>query len=90
MNVHGAKTKMGGIVPRLPATPWYSCDERGDGASRPRNWLAAGFCDPRLGRRFQKLVGQLVTRLGQTIPLACQDWTNTKGGLSVPFQWSRE
>ena len=36
------------------------------------------FCDPRLGRRFQKLVGQLATRLGQTIPLACQDWTNTK------------
>ncbi len=25
-----------------------------------------------------KLVGQLATRLGQTIPLACQDWTNTK------------
>jgi hypothetical protein len=24
------------------------------------------------------LVGQLATRLGQTIPLACQDWTNTK------------
>lgn len=36
------------------------------------------FCDPRLGRRFRKLVGQLATRLGQTIPLACQDWTNTK------------
>lgn len=36
------------------------------------------FCDPRLGRRFQKLAGQLATRLGQTIPLACQDWTNTK------------
>ena len=36
------------------------------------------FCDPRLGRRFRKLVGQLATGLGQTIPLACQDWTNTK------------
>jgi len=36
------------------------------------------FCDPRLGRRFRKFVGQLATRLGQTIPLACQDWTNTK------------
>ena len=36
------------------------------------------FCDPRLGLRFHKLVGQLATRLGQTIPLACQDWTNTK------------
>lgn len=36
------------------------------------------FCDPRLGRRFRKLVGQLATSLGQTIPLACRDWTNTK------------
>ena len=36
------------------------------------------FCDPRLGRRFRKLVGQLATKLGQTIPLACQDWRNTK------------
>jgi Transposase DNA-binding/Transposase DDE domain len=36
------------------------------------------FCDPRLGRRFRKLVGQLATKVGQTIPLACQDWTNTK------------
>jgi hypothetical protein len=36
------------------------------------------FCDPRLGRRFRKLVGQLAIGLGQTIPLACQDWTNTK------------
>lgn len=36
------------------------------------------FCDPRLGRRFDRFVKQLATRLGQTIPLACQDWTNTK------------
>ena len=36
------------------------------------------FQDARLGRRFQKLVRQLETRLGQSIPLACQDWTNTK------------
>jgi hypothetical protein len=36
------------------------------------------FRDARLGRRFQKLVRQLESRLGQSIPLACQDWTNTK------------
>jgi hypothetical protein len=36
------------------------------------------FSDPRLGRRFQKFARQLSSRLGQTIPLACQDWTNTK------------
>src|SRR4051794_30022747 len=38
----------------------------------------AQFEDARLGRRFQKLVRQFKTRLGQSIPLACQDWTNTK------------
>lgn len=37
-----------------------------------------GFQDARVGRRFQKLVRQLERRIGQTIPLACQDWTNTK------------
>jgi len=36
------------------------------------------FCDARLGRRFRRLVGQLAGRLGQPIPLACQDWANTK------------
>jgi hypothetical protein len=36
------------------------------------------FQDARLGRRFRKLVGQLGRKLGQSIPLACQDWTNTK------------
>jgi hypothetical protein len=36
------------------------------------------FQDARLGRRFQKLVRQLEGRLGQSIPVACQDWTNTK------------
>jgi hypothetical protein len=36
------------------------------------------FSDPRLDRRFRRFARQLSTRLGQTIPLACQDWTNTK------------
>lgn len=36
------------------------------------------FQDARLDRRFQKLVRQLESRLGQSIPLACQDWNNTK------------
>lgn len=59
---------------RRPGTPATS------GAAEALDKELAGcrFCDPRLGRRFRKLVGQLATRLGQTIPLACQDWTNTK------------
>lgn len=50
------------------------------GATEPLSKELAGcrFCDPRLGRRFRKFVGQLATRLGQPIPLACRDWTNTK------------
>ena len=36
------------------------------------------FQDARLRRRFQRLVRQLEARLGQSIPLACQDWNNTK------------
>ena len=36
------------------------------------------FQDARLGRRLQKLVRQLENRLGHSIPLACEDWTNTK------------
>ena len=52
-------------------------------AGRNAGALAAELCgcqfqDARLGRRFQKLVRQLESRLGQSIPLACQDWTNTK------------
>lgn len=36
------------------------------------------FQDARLSRRLQRLVRQLESRLGQSIPLACQDWNNTK------------
>ena len=52
----------------------------GDGISEGLDQELANsrFRDPRLGRRFRKFVGQLASRLGQTIPLACQDWTNTK------------
>lgn len=58
----------------LPDTPAAS----GTAAALDKELAGCRFRDARLGRRFQKLVGQLATRLGQTIPLACQDWTNTK------------
>jgi hypothetical protein len=38
----------------------------------------AGFGDVRLGERLRKLMGQLDNALGQPIPLACEDWANTK------------
>src|SRR5437879_13845232 len=36
------------------------------------------FGDARLGGRFRKLLAQLGSAMGQSIPLVCQDWANTK------------
>ena len=36
------------------------------------------FADVRIGKRFGMLMGQLSKGLGQTLPLACGDWANTK------------
>lgn len=36
------------------------------------------FFDTRLARRMQELASQLWEHLGQSIPMACQDWANTK------------
>ena len=38
----------------------------------------AYFRDVRLGKRLRTLLGLMSNGLGQTIPLACQDWANTK------------
>src|SRR5205085_8482424 len=41
--------------------------------------LAGGkFSDVRLGKRFRTLVERLSEGVGETIPMACQDWANTK------------
>jgi hypothetical protein len=36
------------------------------------------FVDERLGKRFRTLLEQLSDGTGETIPMACQDWANTK------------
>jgi hypothetical protein len=36
------------------------------------------FRDVRLGRRLRLLVERLSNGVGETIPLVCQDWANTK------------
>ncbi len=36
------------------------------------------FEDVRLGRRFHSLLEQICDAVGESIPLACQDWANTK------------
>src|SRR5580658_2724032 len=38
----------------------------------------AHFQDVRLGKRLRTLLGLMSNGIGQTIPLACQDWANTK------------
>jgi len=40
--------------------------------------IGSQFPDKRLSDRFARLVGQLAERLGQSIPMACQDWASTK------------
>src|ERR1017187_3369115 len=36
------------------------------------------FNDERLGKRFRSLLEQLSSSPGDSIPLVCQDWANTK------------
>jgi hypothetical protein len=38
----------------------------------------SAFGDARLGERLAKLLGDFSQRIGQSIPLACQDWAATK------------
>jgi len=43
-----------------------------------RELAGCEFKDARLGKRFRSLLEQLAASPGETIPLACQDWANTK------------
>src|SRR5438270_10323525 len=43
-----------------------------------RELAGCRFSDERLGTRLRKLVEQMDVAMGASIPLACQDWANTK------------
>jgi hypothetical protein len=43
-----------------------------------RELAGCRFADERLGRRLRTLLGQMAGAIGESIPLACQDWANTK------------
>lgn len=43
-----------------------------------RELAGSSFVDERLGKRLRKLVELMGNAIGSTIPLACQDWANTK------------
>src|SRR5271163_969265 len=52
-----------------------------DGATDPwfgRELAGCSFADERLNKRLRKLVAQIGSAMGQSIPLVCQDWANTK------------
>src|SRR5271167_237663 len=62
-------------------------DRAGRSAPRPvlsdPGWIdreisGCEFRDARLGDRFRKLLAQIGGAMGQSIPLVCQDWANTK------------
>jgi hypothetical protein len=43
------------------------------------------FGDVRLDKRFQALLEQLSAGIGESIPLVCQDWANTKAAYRFLF-----
>jgi Transposase DNA-binding len=45
---------------------------------------AAVFRDARLGRRLRALLAQMAHAPGQSLPLVCQDWANTKAAYRFP------
>lgn len=49
-----------------------------DGKWLDQELAGSSFADERLGQRFRKLVDQLEGAMGESLPLACQDWANTK------------
>src|SRR5437868_3045619 len=58
-------------------------ETKGSGQSSGQSWIdqeigAGQFTDVRLDRRLRNLVEQLSTGVGESIPLVCQDWANTK------------
>jgi Transposase DNA-binding/Transposase DDE domain len=53
-------------------------DAEAQGAWVDRELADCDFKDERLGKRFRSLLEQLSSSPGDTIPLVCQDWANTK------------
>ena len=56
-------------------------DNRAGGVSTTwvdREIAGCEFRDARLGKRFRTLLERIASDVGQSIPLVCQDWANTK------------
>lgn len=55
-----------------------SKERRLDAGWVERETAAGAFVDVRLGRRFRELLERIGDAVGESIPMACQDWANTK------------
>jgi len=61
----------------------HAATSEGNSAVEAKAWVdreIAGceFGDERLAKRFRKVLGRIGSAMGQSIPLVCQDWANTK------------
>jgi hypothetical protein len=57
-----------------------------------RELAGCSFADERLNKRLHKLLAQIGSAMGQSIPLVCQDWANIKAAslfLERPGQRGR-
>ncbi|WP_246230649.1 IS4/Tn5 family transposase DNA-binding protein [Bradyrhizobium cytisi] len=52
-------------------------DEEAD-AWFDRELAGCSLADERLNKRLRKVVAQIGSAMGESIPLVCQDWANTK------------
>lgn len=55
-----------------------SKEERRDDGWIGREIAACEFADARLGKRFRSLLERIGDAVGESIPMACQDWADTK------------
>jgi hypothetical protein len=53
-------------------------EERRDDGWIDREIAACEFADARLGKRFRSLLERIGEAVGESIPMACQDWADTK------------
>jgi hypothetical protein len=67
-----------GLVPRDQTTTNTTQPVCETGGWVDREVAGCEFSDARLDDRFRKLLAQIGSAMGQSIPLVCQDWANTK------------
>jgi hypothetical protein len=67
-------------------------EERGGRSVETISWMdreiaACEFADGRLGRRLRSLLEQIGDAVGESVPMTCQDWANTKSAGAVRECW---